>query len=98
VIPEKAYEGPHRSAEVLDLSVAKTPQDLESRPRNDVTGGSACSARFVGYQPGFVVERSFSRHFSSTAGYFYFFTGDFLKQTPPGKDVGYFYTTLTFRH
>lgn len=31
------------------------------------------------------------------AGYFYFFTGDFLKQTPPGKDVGYFYATLTFR-
>jgi len=64
---------------------------------NSIRPGTLSSARFVGYQPGFVVERSFSRHFSSSAGYFYFFTGDFLKQTPPGKDVGYFYATLTFR-
>lgn len=55
------------------------------------------SAKFVGYQPGLTLDRTFSLHFSSTAGYFYFFTGDFLKQTPPGKDVGYFYATLTFR-
>jgi len=59
--------------------------------------GSLSTARFVGYQPGLTLDRTFSPHFSSTAGYFYFFTGDFLKQTPPGKDVGYFYATLTFR-
>jgi hypothetical protein len=64
---------------------------------NLIRPGNLSAARFVGYQPGLVVERSFSPHFSSTAGYFYFFTGDFLKQTPPGKDVGYFYATLTFR-
>jgi hypothetical protein len=64
---------------------------------NSIRPGNLSSARFVGDQPGFVVERSFSRHLSSTAGYFYFFTGDFLKQTPPGNDIGYFYATLTFR-
>lgn len=59
--------------------------------------GNLSSARFAGFQPGLVVEHSFSTHFSSTAGYFHFFTGDFLKQTPPGKTVGYLYATLTFR-
>jgi len=59
--------------------------------------GNLSKARFVGYQPGLTLDRTFSSHFSSTAGYFYFFTGDFLKQTPPGKDVGYFYATLTLR-
>jgi hypothetical protein len=64
---------------------------------NLIRPGNLSSARFVGYQPGLVVEHSFSPHFSGTAGYFYFFAGDFLKQTPPGKDVGYFYATLTLR-
>lgn len=60
--------------------------------------GNLSTAKFVGYQPGLTLDRTFSPHFSSTAGYFYFFTGDFLKQTPPGKDVGYFYATFTFRY
>jgi hypothetical protein len=60
--------------------------------------GNISTARFVGYQPGFIVDRSWSSHFSSTGGYFYFFTGDFLHVTPAGKDVGYFFATLTFRY
>ena len=59
--------------------------------------GNLSTARFVGYQPGLVLDRTYSPHFSSTAGYFYFFIGDFLKQTPPAKGVGYFYATLTYR-
>lgn len=59
--------------------------------------GNHSSATFVGYQPGLNLDRAWSPHFASTAGYFYLFTGDFLKQTPSGKDVGYFYTSLSFR-
>ena len=59
--------------------------------------GNFSRARFVGYQPGLTLERTFTPHFSSTAGYFYFFTGEFLHETPPDKGVGYFYATLTFR-
>jgi hypothetical protein len=59
--------------------------------------GDVSSARFVGFQPGLVVEHTFSPHFSSTAGYFHLFTGDFLKHTPPSKNVGYFYAAITFR-
>ena len=59
--------------------------------------GNLSTARFVGYQPGLVLERTFSPHLSSTAGYFYFFTGQFLRDTPPAKGVGYFYATITLR-
>lgn len=59
--------------------------------------GNLTSARFVGYQPGLVVEHIFSHHVSTTAGYFHFFAGNFLKQTPPAENVGYFYATGTFR-
>jgi hypothetical protein len=59
--------------------------------------GNLSSARFVGYQPGVVVEHAFTPHLSSTAGYFHFFAGDFLKQTPPARNVGYLYATATFR-
>lgn len=59
--------------------------------------GNLSSARFVGYQPGVTLQHVYSPHLSSTAGYFRFLAGSFLHQTPPGKDVGYFYATLTFR-
>jgi hypothetical protein len=64
---------------------------------NLIRPGNLSSARFVGYQPGLVVDRVFSAHLSSSAGYFYFFTGQFLHETPPGKNVGYFYARITFR-
>jgi len=59
--------------------------------------GSLSTARFVGYQPGFVIDHSFSPHLSATAAYFYFFTGQFLRERPPAKGVGYFYVALTLR-
>jgi len=59
--------------------------------------GNLSTARFVGYQPGLVLDHSFSSHLSSTAAYFCFFTGQFLRETPPARGVGYFYLTLTFR-
>jgi len=59
--------------------------------------GNLSQARFIGFQPGVVFERNFSAHFSSTAGYFHLFSGEFLKETPPGKNAGYFYATTTFR-
>lgn len=59
--------------------------------------GNLSSSRFIGFQPGIVVERAFCTHLLSTAGYFQLVSGDFLKQTPPGENVGYFYATTTFR-
>jgi hypothetical protein len=64
---------------------------------NMIRPGNVSSARFVGFQPGFTMQHTFSPHFSCTARYFRFFPGTFLHETPPGKDAGYFFATLTFR-
>jgi hypothetical protein len=59
--------------------------------------GNVSSARFVGYQPGFVLEHTFSTHVSGKVAYFHFIAGDFLKHAPPAENVGYLYATATFR-
>lgn len=59
--------------------------------------GNLSTARFIGYQPGLTLDHTFSPHFSSTAGYFYLFSGQFLHETPPGKGVSYLYAVITFR-
>jgi hypothetical protein len=64
---------------------------------NLIRPGNLSTARFVGVLPGLIVDRTYTAHFSSTVGYFRFFTGDFLLQTPPGKNVGYLYATITSR-
>lgn len=55
-------------------------------------------SRFLGVQPGINVDRFYTSHFSSSVAYFRFFTGDFLEQTPPGRNVGYLYAMVTFRY
>jgi Alginate export len=55
-------------------------------------------ARFIGVQPGITVDRFYTSHFSSSVAYFRFFTGDFLRQTPPGRNVGYLYGIFSFRY
>jgi len=65
---------------------------------NLIRPGNQSTARYVGVQPGVSLDHSYSSHFSSSAAYFRFLSGEFLRQTPPGKDVGYFYATLTFRY
>ena len=42
-------------------------------------------------------DRRISRHLTYTAIYSHFFAGRFLKETPPGEDVDYISTWLTFR-
>lgn len=65
---------------------------------NLIRPGNRSTARFIGVQPGITVDRSFTAHFSSSVAYFRFFTGDFLRQTPPGRNAGYLYAIFTFRY
>ena len=59
--------------------------------------GNLSTARFIGYQPGLTLDHIFSNHISTTAGYFYLFTGQFLHETLPGKGVSYLYAAITLR-
>jgi hypothetical protein len=61
--------------------------------RTGANGGS----RYVGAQTSAQVEWKIQRHVSWTANAAHFFAGAFLEQNPPGKDVNYFSTWMTFR-
>ena len=62
-----------------------------------VRPGNRTDARYVGSQPGGQIDIQINRHLTTNVQYSHFFTGDFLKKTPPGKDVDYFVLSTTFR-
>ena len=64
---------------------------------NVIQSGRTSDARYVGHQAEVMWEWRVDRHITFTADYAHFFAGDFLKQTTPGKDVGYFSLWVTFR-
>jgi hypothetical protein len=59
--------------------------------------GQLSKSRFVGAQPSFRFDWSIQRHWSYTAILSAFETGNFLKETPPGKSTSYVTSWLTFR-
>jgi len=59
--------------------------------------GVNSSARDVGILPSVRLDWRVNQHFIYTAIYSHFFAGRFLKETPPGKDVHYATSWLTFR-
>src|SRR5262249_47195756 len=62
-----------------------------------VRGGNRTDARYVGAQPGGQMDLRISVHWTTNMQYSHFFAGEFLKKTPPGKDVDYFVLSTTFR-
>jgi hypothetical protein len=61
--------------------------------RSDGNGGSS----YVGSQANGKIEWRLQQHLTWTASYSHFFAGAFLHKNPPGKDVNYFSTWITFR-
>jgi hypothetical protein len=59
--------------------------------------GGRSQARDIGTLPSVRLDWRISRHLTYTAIYSHFFAGRFLKETPPGEDVDYISTWLTFR-
>lgn len=59
--------------------------------------GNRSSERYVGTQPAVISSWAFNRHFTFFMSYSHFFTGRFLKETPPGKDIDYFTAMMTYR-
>jgi Alginate export len=64
---------------------------------NLIQSGQTSNARYVGNQVEAMLEWRLGRHTTLSADYAHFFTGDFLKQTTPGRDVDYVSTWVTFR-
>ncbi len=59
--------------------------------------GDQSDARYVGSQAQAMLQWNITRHFTAAAVYAHFFAGEFLKETPPGKDVNYFSAWITLR-
>jgi hypothetical protein len=59
--------------------------------------GNKTDQRFVGAQPGGQIDMQLEPHWTAGVQYSHFFTGEFLKQTPPGKDVDYFVLSSSWR-
>lgn len=64
---------------------------------NLLRSGRTSRARFVGSQPDVQAEWQINRHLSWTGVVAHFFTGQFLKQTGPGRDVNYVTSWVTYK-
>jgi hypothetical protein len=62
-----------------------------------VRAGNSGSARYIGSQAQAMLQWNIARHFNVSTVYAHFFAGEFLEESPPGKDVNYFSAWLTFR-
>jgi hypothetical protein len=54
------------------------------------------TARFIGTQIQQEIDYAFSRHLSGSLAYEHFFTGEFLKKSPPGHSLNFISPQLTF--
>ncbi len=59
--------------------------------------GSQSNARYVGNQAILEASWQIDRHLAVRALSSYFFAGTFLKETPPGEDIGYLSGMLTYK-
>lgn len=60
--------------------------------------GSISRARFIGSLPSIRLDYRLDRHLTITGIYSKFLVGQFLLEDPPGKNVQYFSTWLTYRY
>lgn len=58
--------------------------------------GRPSKARFVGSQIQVEVDYNFTRHLSGALAYEHFFPGEYLKQTPPNRNVNFFSPQITY--
>jgi len=54
------------------------------------------TARFIGTQIQQEIDYAFNRHLSGSLAYEHFFTGEFLKQSPPGHSLNFISPQLTY--
>jgi hypothetical protein len=92
---------PHRNVKLsLDWDCfwrASTRDGIYGPAVNLLQSGQGADSRFIGHQAEAMVAWQVDRHLSVSADYAHFFTGAFLEQTTPGKDVNYFSAWATFR-
>ncbi len=74
-----------------------TNDALYSISTTPIRSGKTSHARYTGSSPAVVLAWEPVRHVTFLASYVHFFTGDFFKAEPVGKDVDYFTTWVTYK-
>jgi hypothetical protein len=64
---------------------------------NLIQSGRATTARYIGSHTSAQLEWRVDRHTSITGMYLHFFPGEFLRQAPPGRNVNFVATWVTYR-
>lgn len=70
---------------------------LYSVAGNLLRTGQLSRARYIGTQPEVEAVVRIDRHTTFTINYARFLAGPFLRETPPGRDITYFATWVTYR-
>ena len=74
-----------------------TRDGLYSVPGGLLRQSGNSRARFIGTQPDFLIGWQASRHLSAYGFYSYFFTGGFLRESPPNRDASYVSAVLVYK-
>jgi hypothetical protein len=59
--------------------------------------GTPSRARYIGSSPAAKIEWEPTRHITVLVSYVHFFAGPFIQQNPPGEDVDYVTTWVTYK-
>ncbi len=66
-------------------------------PGNLIQSGRNSTARYIGSHTSAQIEWRVDRHLSFTAMYLHFFPGEFLKQAPPGRNVNFVASWISYK-
>jgi Alginate export len=64
---------------------------------NLLRSGKTSRARYIGSQPSLWMEWRINPHITFIANYTYFFSGSFLRETTPGRNMNYLMTQMVYR-
>ncbi len=64
--------------------------------RADTGGIGGSDASYIGNEFDIVLTYQFNKYLSAYIGYAHFFTGDFIQETGPSRDVDFLYGSVTF--
>ncbi len=64
---------------------------------NLLRSGKTNRARYIGSQPSLWMEWRVNPHLTFIANYTHFFSGSFLRETSPGRNINYLMTQLTYK-
>lgn len=85
------------AADVFFFFRASTRDGVYDVAGNLVRTGQLSRARYLGAQPQAELTYQIDRHTSFTINYARFERGRFIRETPPGKDIGYFAAWITYK-